>query len=419
MYILSYFRKDIDLQQLFESALSIKAPWFISGLSFSTEKKRLDIHIDFEKGSRFSVVPNGDKFPVYDTVEKTWRHLNFFEHECYLHCRVPRVKTDKGYTRISPPWAGKANGFTLLFEALLLQLCTHMPVSTVAQMVSIDDKRLWRVLEKYVDASRKLEDFSSTTAIGIDETSRRKGHQYITLFVDLDQRRTLYITEGKDSSTVDSFVTDFKEHGGHLDRVKDVTCDMSPAFIKGVRDFLPNAEITFDKFHIVKIINEAVDKIRRREVDSNPILKNSRFAILKSAAKRTEKQHMKLQELSKLKHRLETYRAVEMRDAFTDIYQIEDALLFEVRLREWYSWAMRSRITEMKEVAQTIKKHWDGVLKWRISGLTNGILEGLNSLIQAAKSKARGYRTSKYFKIIAYLVTAKLDFSEVNQFYAR
>jgi len=402
------------MQSLFEAALSLTSPWYIDKIDFNTDEKRLDIHITFERGTRFQTDASSDEFPVHDTVEKTWRHLNFFEHECYLHCRVPRVKTDSGVTLISPPWAGKSNGFSLLFEALLLQLCTQMPVAATARLAKVSDNKLWRMLDKYVTATRALEDFSSTTAIGIDETSRAKGHQYITLFVDLDQRRTLFITEGKDSSTVDSFVKDFEDHKGSINAIKDVTCDMSPAFIKGIKENLHNAEITFDKFHIVKLINEAVDKVRKREVGDNPILKGCKYVLLKSASNLNMYQSIKLQELSKKKLKLQSYKAVEIRDAFTDIYRIKEEELFTQRLTEWYSWARRSRIPEIKDVAATVKKHWDGVLKWRISGLSNGILEGLNSLIQAAKSKARGYRTSKNLMLIAYMVTGKLEFEKIN-----
>jgi len=403
------------LQKLFESALSISSPWFIEEMSFSETDRRLDIHINFTRGTHFPLDGSSETFPVHDTVEKSWRHLNFFEHECYLHCRVPRVKTDTGSVKmISPPWAGKSNGFTQLFEALALQLCTHMPIATVARMIQVNDKKLWSMLERYVDATRILEDFSSTTAIGIDETSRVKGHQYITLFVDLDQRKTLYVTKGKDSSTVDSFVNDFIAHNGTVEAIKDVSCDMSPSFIKGVRESLPQADITFDKFHIIKIINDALDTIRKREVEDNPILKNSRYALLKSPSNRTAKQHETLRELSKQKLQLDTYRAYELKEAFIDIYKIENYSMFEQRLKEWYSWANNSRIPEMKKVARTIKRHWDGVLRWRVSGLSNGILEGLNSLIKAAKSKARGYRTFKCFRIVAYLVTARLEFEKVN-----
>jgi transposase len=406
------------MQTIFEQALSLTSPWYIDEISFSLETQRLDIYVNFERGTHFSIDDSSVTYPVHDTVDKEWRHLNFFEHECYLHCRTPRVKKDDGKVQlISPPWAGKTNGFSLLFEAFLLQLCKHMPINVVAKTVAVSDDKLWRMLDKYVSQTRELEDFSDTIAVGIDETSRAKGHTYITLFVDLDERRTIFITDGKDSGTVRSFAKDFKAHKGSVAAVKDVTCDMSKAFIKGVKESLPQAEITFDKFHIIKIINEALDAIRRREVGQNPILKGERYTFLKSPSNLTAYQQRSLQELSKQKYNLQTYRALEIRDAFMDIYKIKDNDLFESRLNEWYSWARRCRIPEMKKVARTIKNHWDGVLRWRVSGLSNGILEGLNSLIQAAKSKARGYRTTKNFKIIAYLVTGRLDFGTINRFF--
>lgn len=404
------------MQSLFESALSIESPWFIRELEFSSSEKRLDIFIDFKRGSRFSLEVGGNEFPVHDTVEKKWRHLNFFEHECYLHCRVPRVRTDDNQVKqVSPPWSGKSLGFTLLFEALLLQLCSTMPVNAVAKLVNVSDDKLWTMLDRYVDLTRCQEDFSDVTAVGIDETSRSKGHNYITLFVDLDQRKTIFVTEGKDSKTVEQFASDFKAHNGDISDIEDVSCDMSPAFIKGVKEHLPNAEITFDKFHVVKLINEAVDEVRRGEVGQNPILKGTKYVVLKNNSNLTTAQQKTLQELSKQKHNLKTYRALRIREAFQDLYRITSYSLFVQRLKEWYSWARRSRIEPIKEVAKTIKNHWDGVVRWRKTGLSNGILEGLNSLIQAAKSKARGYKTTKNLVIIAYLVTANLHFERVNK----
>jgi len=404
------------MQSVFEAALSIVSPWFISEISFSEDDKRLDIYIDFNKGTHFPIDESIEKHPVYDTSLKSWRHLNFFEHECYLHCRTPRVKLPDGSTKIvTPPWAGKSNGFSLLFEAFLLQLCTQMPVLAVSRLTSVSDDKLWRMVAKYVSFARDLEDFESTTAIGIDETSRRKGHNYITIFVDLDERRTIYATEGKNSETVARFVKDFIAHNGKVKDIKDVTCDMSKSFIKGVGTHLPNAEITFDKFHILKMINESVDDTRRNEVKSNPILKHSRYVLLKSFNNLTIKEQKKLSELSHLKRKLKSFRAMEMRNAFSDLYQIEDMEIFNLRFEEWISWAKRSQIQEMVKVAKTLEKHRSGVVRWRKTGLSNGILEGLNSLIQAAKAKARGYSTFKNLRIMAYLVTGKLEFQRVNR----
>ncbi len=111
-------------------------------------------------------------------------------------------------------------------------------------------------------------DYRDLKGVGIDETSRRKGHDYITLFVDLLKKRTVFIAEGNDQKTVEAFAEDIKEHNGNPQAVTDVSCDMWPAFIKGIKDNFPNAEITFGRFHIIKIINTAVDTVRKQEVQT-------------------------------------------------------------------------------------------------------------------------------------------------------
>ena len=177
-------------QQLFELALNIQDPWYIKDIQFDMDKKRLDIQIDFHKGSVFhyeSADENikGD-FKAYDTVDKKWRHLNFFEHECYLHARVPRLDISETAKRlIEPPWSGLSNGFTLLFEALALQLAIHMPVHTVGKIIHEEDHKIWTMLQRYVDMALAKNDYSELKAVGMDETSKSKGHDYITLFVDL------------------------------------------------------------------------------------------------------------------------------------------------------------------------------------------------------------------------------------------
>ena len=407
-------------KELFQMALNVTDPWFVKDLKFDVEAKRLDIYLDFKKGSTFSFFDEQEDkelvgLKVYDTSNKTWKHLNFFEHECYLHARVPRVKLPNGKVkRISTPWEGLSNGFTLLFEAFLLQLCQAMPVNKVATITKTSDDKLWSMLEKYIDQTREYEDFKEITSIGLDETSRAKGHEYITLFVDLMERRTIFITEGKDNTTVQRFAEDFEAHKGNVERVENVSCDMSPAFIKGVREYLPKAQITFDKFHILKIINEAVDKVRKQEVSTNKLLTGTRYIWLKNYTNLTVKQKETLESLSISNMNLKTMKAYNIRQSFQDIYQASSQEEFTTYLKKWYYWATHSRLEAMIKAAKMVKRHWDGILKWYESKINNGILEGLNSVIQAAKSKARGYKTFKNYKIIVYLLTGKLDFSLVN-----
>jgi transposase len=406
------------MTELFQQALHINSPWLITSIDFDADKKRLDIHIDFKRGSTFSDPDvddgTGNMYKAYDTVQKTWQHLNFFEYECHLHARIPRIKRDDGKVRlIDAPWEGKVSGFTLLFEALLIQLCKAMPVHNVSELTGVSDHKIWRVLDTYVELAKKDENYSDISIIGLDETSIAKGHEYITLFVDLVERKTLHISAGKDNKTVVDFVGELEAKKGDRKAIKQVSCDMSPAFIKGVKENLPQAEITFDKFHIIKLINEAVDQVRREEARYTPQLKGTRYVFLKNETNLTEKQKGIKEELSLAKLNLKSIRAMQIREAFQQIYKADSTEQFEGLLNSWYYWATHSRLTPIVKVAQTIKKHWEGILSWKKSQINNGILEGLNSVLQAAKRKARGYKI-QHFKTIAYLLTGKLDFSKIN-----
>lgn len=228
----------MNMSQLFEAALHIEQPWFISSVNFSAEQKKLEIKIDFTKGTTFKLPGIDGAHKAYDTVEKSWRHLNFFEHECYLIARIPRVKTPDGKLHtIDPSWSGFLNGFTLLFEAMILQLATSMPVHELSRIINVSDYKIWAILDKYVEKARELENDTDVSKIGMDETSIAKGHSYITMVVDLNTRRTIFVTEGKDASTVTKFKEDFILHSGDVDKITDVSCDMSPAFIKGIHDY--------------------------------------------------------------------------------------------------------------------------------------------------------------------------------------
>lgn len=399
-------------EAIFTAALGVESPWFVESVAFDGAQKRLDIRLDFKRGSRFEV--DGLACSVHDTVDKSWRHLNFFQHECYLHARVPRVDTPDGRVlMVMPAWAGKLSGFTLLFEALLIQLCNHMPVHQVAKMTNVSDKRLWRMLDLYVGAARFSEDYSEVTAVGMDETSIARGHQYITLFVDLLLRRTIHVAEGKGADTVKAFVEDLRQHGGKPKQITDVSCDMSPAFIKGVTDHLPHAKITFDKFHILKIINEAVDEVRREEAKTNPLLANSRYVFLKNEANLTEKQREKKEELLVAGMNLKSMEALRMRENFQAIYRVFTTGLFVKYLRAWVKWVRNCGLKPMEKAAAMVLNHWDGIVRWKQSQINNGILEGLNSTVQAAKRKARGYKL-KHLITMTYLLTGKLNLQTVN-----
>ena len=394
---------------LFQQALGLVAPWRVTKCAFSIDSQRLDIWIDFQRGSTFACPSCGAAgCKGYDSDELEWRHLNFFQYQAYLHARTPRVECAKcGVKRVTVPWARAGSDFTLLFEAFVMALVKSMPVQTTARMVGEHDTRIWRIIHHYVDSARAASDHSAVSRIGVDETAARRGHDYVSLFVDMDHRRVLFATPGKDAATIEAFVEDLKIHGGKGESIKDVSMDMSPAFISGVKTHLPTASVTFDKFHVVKLLNDAVDEVRRLERAANPELAKTRYIWLKNPANLTSNQQETLDKFDITKSNLKTAKAYRIRLAFQDLYtQPKDQA--EDFFRRWYFWATHSRIEPIIKVAKTIKAHWKGVLRWFESGINNGILEGINSLAQAAKAKARGYRSNRNFIAIIYLISGKL-----------
>ena len=196
-------------------------------VTFTVEEKLLDLHINFPAGSRFACPVCGEECPVHDTREHTWRHMDFFQHEAYFHARVPRVACPQhGVHQVAVPWAREGSQFTLLFEALIITLVREMPVLTVARMIGETDTLLWRVIKHYVSEARTTVNMADVHAIGVDETGSRRGHDYITLFVDLEVKRLLFATPGKDAQTFAQFTKDLQAHGGHAEAVTEVSMDL-------------------------------------------------------------------------------------------------------------------------------------------------------------------------------------------------
>ena len=266
----------VNEKELFQAALGLLPPWMVEHCTFDESAGRLDIHLDFSRGGVFLCPVCGVGCKAYDTDKLTWRHLNFFQHQTFLHARTPRVDCSQcGIHRVKVPWARPDSGFTLLFEALVVMLARSMPVLAVARFVGEHDTLVWRIVTHYVDAARAKADHSRVTQVGVDETASRRGQKYVSLFVDLEQHKVLFATPGKDAATVTAFAADLKAHGGDPQAITDVSADMSQAFFNGVATNLPNAAVTFDKFHVVSLVNSAVEKVRRIEQKTSPELAGS------------------------------------------------------------------------------------------------------------------------------------------------
>lgn len=396
----------MEAKDLFTAALQLGEEWRVEECELRREEGLLRLRIGFERGSKFVVAGQGHQLglPVHDTVERSWQHLNFFQFRTELVARVPRVKTPEGQVlQVEVPWARPGSGFTLLLEALAMLLCAHMPVAEAAGILAIEDTRLWRVVGHHVEEAYARESWKDVRRILIDETSARRGHRYVTNIIDADTRRLLFMTEGRDSSTVAAFVEQMRAHGADPAQIELVSMDMSAAYFKGVNEHLPHAEIVFDRFHIMVLAGVALDKIRRAVTRDGADLKGALWALRGNEWTRSPDQQALRRGLCAQYPRLG--RAMMLRELLQDILAGEDSALLDW----WCSRAMRSRLEPFKDLARTIRRHRAGIVAFLKTRLTNGLVEAINGLLQLAKRSARGFRSFKNFRLVGLLKAGHLD----------
>lgn len=382
------------MENLFSAALGLCSPWKVVTVTFDQEagsiRGLVEIHIDFDRGSRFCD-SSGVSCGVHDTVRRTWEHMSFFQHRCLLHARVPRIRTsgDDVHT-VEVPWARPGSSFTLLFEAMgMLLIKSEMPVSSVADLLGVYDNRVWRFFNHWVEKAKAKQQLKEVVAIGVDEVARKKGHNYNTVVVDLDKHDVIYVIEGKGKEALKAAADHIQENGGSAEKITNISMDMSPAFISGAKAYFPNAQVTFDKFHIVKVIHAAMDQVRRDEQRKSADFKKTRYLWLKND------DNLKQEDIQKRESLAEQYpeigKAYRLKTIFREFWEFNDPTKAAKHLNDWCHEAVESGLQPFIEATKTIKAHWEGIINHIRSGLNNGVLEGINSKIQLAKRRARGY----------------------------
>jgi len=423
----------VGVEALFTSALGLQSPWVVEDVKLETARRRIDFEIGCQATALACPACGGAAQPVHDRLRRSWRHLDFFQFEAWLHCDVPRVAcAGCGKTTQAPvPWARPGSGFTAAFEALALALCRELPVRQAANLLRCLDKQLWRRLEFYVGQARAQESFAGVRTVGIDETSLRRGQHYITVVHDLDAKRLLFATEERDHQTVVDFAADLEAHGGDPAEVRHVCMDMSAAYAKGAALALPQAQISYDRFHVIAMANEAMDQVRREEMrDEAPAVRSA----LGTHDRKTLRQLMwgmrrnpsgwsrsQTNAMHWLQHStLRSARAWRLKRALQAVYAAarehnkpDDA---GADLRAWLSWARRSRLEPFKKLATTIKDRFSAVVRGMLDHRSNAYVEAMNGLLQQAKRAARGFRTAANFITIAYLRMSKLKHLPAHPF---
>jgi len=415
-------------EKLFHELLGLGLNWEVSESRF--ERESGTIFLEIRERPRLwesaRCPQDGGLVFCYDHTEVlTWRHLNVFQYRCEITCRLPRGKCRQcGHVfRVRPPWEGLSMHFTKEFEAFALLLMREMPVRKAAELMGETDTRMWRLLFRQVDAAYAEADFSQVCCVAVDEMCVRKGREYISVFADLVRKRVLFATAGRDRETWLRFVEALEKHNGHRHAVTQVSMDMSKAYQAGVADHCHNAQVVFDKFHVILNANVAVDKVRWTELRLGGMgvaeaLRQSQWLWRKNPENLTDKEQARL---AKIKDKnLCTAKAYQMRLVLQDIYRSADAETARHRFQvwcRWVRWAARfyklGLFASMLKLANMVESHLEGILahwKW---GITNAFMEGLNSVFSATKRKARGYRSETYLITMLYFVAGKLRLPQI------
>lgn len=408
------------LAGLFERSMGLGPEWRVEDVWFEEgaagSPDELHVRVGRVPGMAVECPACGARRGVYDTRERTWRHLDIWQYETVVHCAVPRVDCpEDGVLTARMPWEVRPNShFTALFEAqVLVMALSGMTATQVAGQLRLSDSRVWAILGRAVGEALGRADYSGVRRVGVDDTARRRGQNYVSTMVDLDGRRVVAVTEGRDKGALGRLCEELESRGGDRSAVAEVTRDMSQAYALGVAEQMPQAAQTVDRFHVMQLFEQAVDRVRCAEAKSSAekrrLLKGTKYVWLKRPENLTERQAARKESL--MGEHLLTARACAMAEAMRAVYSCPDRESAAAELDRVVSWVMHSNVGEMKRVARTVRAEREGVLNWFSSRATNAVLEGLNSVIQSMKRAARGFRNVEYLRTVIFLRLGGLDFS--------
>jgi len=411
-------------EKMFQQILALGEAWRVTRMDYQESESKVLIRVE-ELPALWAQesCPHCQCQPVcgYDHApERRWRHLEECQLQSEIVCALPRGECQsclKIYT-VRAPWEGRSRGLTQKFEAFALTLMREMPVKKAGEILGETDQKLWRTLFAHVAAAWQDLNWEKVIWVGADEMNRKKGHNYLTVFVDLQAKRVLLAVEGKDASVWESFAAELGNHNGHPRAIKMVAIDMNPAYQKGMRENFGNAEIVFDKCHVVSQVVKAVDEVRRKEARTDDSARqqpaHSSWLWRKNPETWTTKEGDRWTQLKDKP--LVTGFAYALRLELQKAYAATTVGQARTRFETWCRWvrteaeALISGLLEpMRKAAEMVERHLEGILAHCRQGLTTTFMEGLNCLFSATKRKARGYRSIEYQTAMLYFVAGKLQ----------
>jgi transposase len=409
------------LAGLFERSMGLGNEWEVSDV-WSEEREgaqdELHVRVAHRKGQAAECPVCHRKCGTCDTRERTWRHLDIWQHETIVHCAVPGADCpEDGVHACRMPWEARPNPrFTALFEAqAIVMALSGMAVTAIAHLVHEADTRIWRLLGKAVSEARDAAHCSDVVRVGTGGAARRRGQSCISIMAGPDGQRAIAVTEGRDKGAVGRLCDEPEGHGGDRTKVQEVARDMAEACPLGVAAEMPQAAQTVDRFHAAQLLDRAIDHARcaerRESAEKRRQPAGTKCVWLKRKEPLTERQLAKREELDPAKTHLRTARACQMGEALQDVYSCADRESAAEALDRLCSWMMHSNVSEMKTVARTLRKEREGILDWWKRGSTDSFLEGLSSVVQSVRSAARGFRSIACFRTMIFLRLGRLDFT--------
>ena len=402
-------------KELYQQILGLSSPWTVSDVQLDHDSQEIRVRVEHPRGAKFCCPECSAELPCHDhAAERRWRHLDSCQFKTVLIARTPRVKCpEHGVRNATLPWAEKGSRFTIMFERFAIDvLMAAQTVKGAQGILRTSWDETWHILDKAVERGKSRKCEKAMPRIGIDEKAFRKGQNYITLIYDLDNSTVEAIADGNDTDSGRDCFSQLSQ--SQRESVDAIAMDMSAAFVKAAKASIPLAEtkIVHDRFHVMKLANEAVDKVRRGEhrrliQDGDKRLSGTRYLWLTSQENLSDRQKERLDEA--YQHELETGKAWAYKEMLRDLWTREDARSATAFFKDWYKRVIHTKLTPLKKVAQTIHERLENVVSFCTHGITNAVAEGINSKIMAIKRRVGGYRNREHFKTAIYFYCGGLS----------
>lgn len=389
--------------ELYEALLGLKNPWRVTKVKLDFAAGRVDVWVEDYPGTKWDCSECKIKASVYDhSEERVWRHLDTCQFGTYIHARIPRVRCpDHGIRQISVPWAEPGNRFTLLYENRVIDTLKECDVTGVNRLTGTTWSEAWNIMEKAVARGLKRKKLSVPEYIGIDEKSFAKRHRYETLVCNLITGMVECVLDERDQESLEGYYGQFSKE--ELSGIKAIAMDMWDPYIAATKELVPNAEakIVFDRFHVIRQVTDALDKVRRQEhkelmKEGEECLKGTKHLWLMNEEKIPDWRKGEFDEIRKMK--LKTSRAWAIKESLRHFWNYSYPKNAEKFFKRWYFWAAHSRLKPMIEAAKTLKNHIINILTYFKHRITNSVVEGLNSKIQTIKQMACGFRNRAHYR---------------------